>query len=235
MHWVILAAVAAAVVVEPTIPRDITAFRIGKAGHPVYEKDARVRVPVELKETSCKLTALFSEIRSRYGVIVNSQPGLRGKGVWFSRGEQRLDELMAQLAVLLSAEWYAVGDRYVLARDPRLVALSAVTFEESGRLMGEGGEGIGKSLSAEQWNRLEAGETLMYGDLSPAQKAHARGYAIGAVASSNSPEFALGGMERDIRLTITGARSRTALFSRFEGPYGQVGRGWIDLKDLGRR
>jgi hypothetical protein len=142
--------------------------------------------------------------------------------------------LMVLLAVLFSADWYSVGDRYVLARDRRLVPLGSLTWNEADHLKGAALDGLTRSLTREQWARLDAGETLRYGDLSPDQQRMVEQYATGIRAREDSVALATQMSGRDTQIFIgTNEYVPTPRFIiQLVGPYGRGHFVQAELSDL---
>jgi hypothetical protein len=202
-------------------------YRAGTRAHPVYEHDARVRKEAVLKAKTFQIGELCQQVKEQTGLVINFAPGLRSRRVRITTEKSTIRELMDRLAVLVSADWYAVGDRYILSHDRRLVLVSAPTFEEAWQQAGHACKALVDSLTPEQCARIRAGETLGYDDLTPEQRSDAHTWALGAIGNSDNEAFALGPLERSVRLSwdpIGPAR----LFSRFEGDFGQVSRGWSE-------
>jgi hypothetical protein len=219
----------AVVLLLPFLAPSDAPYRAGTRAHPVYEKDPRVRKEVVLKGKNFRTAELIVQLEEQTGLVINFAPGLRARRVRVTTEKLVAANLMDCLAALFSSEWYAVGDRYILAHDRRLISVSALEFREAEKQMGRGFSEVVKSLTPEQISRLLSGETLGYDDLTNQQRQDAHTWALGAIGWGDNEEFALGvgGLERGVRLTWQ--PNDQWLFGRFEGSYGQEGRIWKGL------
>jgi hypothetical protein len=208
--------------------------RSGTQSRPVYSGDVRMNEVATRKPTACRLTRLLEELGIEHRVVLLAEPRLRTHPVLVAGGPQPLGKLMGQLAALLTAQWYQVGDRYVLARDAHLAVASALTRGEADALLAHAALGILDRLTPTQWERLEEGGILSYQDLTPEQQADAGEFAAAAEVRGNTPWEA----DRASRATLFVHLSRfpdgkRELDFQLLGPYGSADSAGIELD--GRR
>ncbi len=231
---------AAAAHRDPTAARLTPNNRVrsGTATRPVYASDPRVEVSIELTDEPQKLAEFLQQLEKTCGVVLLSQPGLRDKSVRFvTSSGQPLRDVLAQLATFVSAQWYRIAGRYVLARDVRLVPMSAMTNEEASELIGKAAAGIFDRVTPEQWARLESGHRLGYDDLTPEQRSLGGDYAAAARARRLTMERATVPSEREIRVELLPVPSNGGEREvRIEllGPYGRMGGVYRPVSRFGR-
>ncbi len=201
------------------IPVPLRDVRSGTRSRPVYRNDPGVSARVDLAPRSIQLIWFLEEIERAHKIVLLAEHSLRMKTFYLftpqGGGGELLSDLMGQLGQVFGAQWYRVSDRYVLARDIRRVPESALTQNECSELASAAVNAITHQLSSEQWQRLDARETLGYDDLSPEQRQLATDFAAASRPRQLTPEAMQIVKPENFRLTIMGQPTRE-LFFRFE-------------------
>jgi hypothetical protein len=185
---------------EPDAPR-----RHAERKEPVYARDPRVKQEVERAEASARvamLLGLLEQVSKDKGVTLLAQPGIEDKKVRIVAGKQKIEDVMAQFAATFTAEWYVVRGRYVLARSRALAELGAATDEDVQAELKPAVMGLAKSITPEQWARMDARQGLRYADLTPQQQAFADRYAGAIRLSAVTLQAATLPRGRDIVLQV---------------------------------
>jgi hypothetical protein len=167
---------------EASQPRALV--RSGTRKDPVYSNDARMDARVRVPSNATWLSLLLdyvarepgADVAKEPGLVLLAQPGLRQKTVRLYPAEQTLRQILDQLAVLFAADWYLVGNRYVLARNRQLALAGSMSRDEARSAALDSLWALAGCLSKEQWARLEAGQRLQYSDLSEEQRPLLQGY-----------------------------------------------------------
>lgn len=150
------------------------------ARQPAYYEDARFDARLQLESRVLTGKTLLDQVGGQLHVGLQTPDGWAKRPVGIAAGERRAWELMDALGPLFGGRWFFVeeGQWWVLARSQKEARAAArkEEFRLSGGPTAEFDRQADKrlfalirSLTPQQWSRLEAGEKLAVRDLSPSQ------------------------------------------------------------------
>lgn len=190
---------------------------------PVYAGDARMAMKVELSPATTSIGSVLKALSKKTGVPLAVEPELRFFRVGLAIPEQSLRHVLDQLALVVSAKWYRIKHKYVLARNERMARIGALDEKEARLRSGTAILGLIRSLSADQKERLRAGFELGYGDLSRSQRRWAGRIATGFYANpvKAGPFWLTQGRTVTMRMRRSGQQWEISIM--IEGPQGLLG------------